>query len=312
VVDAMDLRQPGPAIAVAVFIFFGFLQPVALGLLQGLERYTAFGSMQLAIAVSRIAFGVPWVIAGGGAGGAIGGQALGVAVVLVGTAWLLRDLMHEKGSGAATTGLRRKPDVRTVSASGAFIGFAALSNLDLLLAKLFLDPVDVGIYAAIATVGKVVLFLPMAVSVLIVPAAAKARRDDPEGAGSGTVLRASALAVVGTVLVAAIPMAIFPSTVVSVMFGEGYERAADGVLPIVIAGGALSILYLLVVYVVAIYDRRWTYLLAFGVILQIAGVSLFHGSPTEVAYVQAGVAFLVLVINEIRFHSIIRQRLIAP
>jgi O-antigen/teichoic acid export membrane protein len=306
--DVLDLRQPGPLIATAVFVFFAFLQPVALGVLQGLERYTAFGAMQLAIAVSRVGLGVPWVIAGGGAGGAIGGQALGVAVVLAGTAWLTRDLILGRGSGAAKSGLRRRLDVRTVSASGAFVAFAVLSNLDLLLAKLFLSPVDVGIYAAIATVGKIVLFLPMAVSVVLVPNAAKTHREEGSGAA---VLRVAAMAVVGSVLLAAIPMALFPGTVVNLMFGSEYAAAADGVLPIVIAGGALAMVYLLVVYVVAIADRRWGWLLALGVALQVGGIAAFHGSPAEVATVQAIVAVVVLLVNEVRFHSIIRRRIAA-
>lgn len=306
IVDVLDLRNPGPVIALAVFVFFAFLQPIVLGVLQGLERFTAFGTMQLAIAVSRIGFGVPWVLAGGGAGGAIGGQAVGAAVVVLGTAWLLRDLIPVRGSGAATTGLRRRPDVRTVSASGAFVAFAVLSNLDLLLAKLFLSPEDVGIYAAIATVGKIVLFLPMAVSVVLVPSAAKERASD--GAG-GNALRAAGIAVVGSALLAAVPMALFPDLVVSLMFGDGYEAASAGVLPIVIAGGAFSMLYLLVVYVVAIADRRWGVLLALGVVLQVGGVAAFHETPAQIATVQAVVAVVLLVINEIRFHSVIRRRI---
>jgi hypothetical protein len=70
-------------------------------------------------------------------------------------------------------------------------------------------------------------------------------------------------------------------------------------------------LYLLVVYVVAIADRRWGALLAFGVLLQVVGVALFHGSPAEVATVQAVVAVVLLLVNEIRFHSVIRRRITA-
>ena len=43
-----------------------------------------------------------------------------------------------------------------------------------------------------------------------------------------------------------------------------------------------------------------------GVALQIAGVALFHDSPTQVATVQACVAVLVLLVNESFFHSLRR------
>lgn len=304
IVSVLGVRQPGPVVAMTVFVVVSFLQPVALGSLQGLERFTALGSMQLAIAVSRVAFGVPWVLAGGGAGGAIGGQALGAAVVLACTAWLMRGLILERGSGAASSGLRRRPDVRTVSASMAFVAFAVLSNFDLLLARLFLPPAQVGIYAAIATVGKIVLFLPMAVSVVLVPRAAQTQHSIGERAA---VLRRSAFIVATTAAIAAVPTALVPGLVVRVMFGPGYAGAASGVLPIVIAGAALSLLYLLVVYAVAISDRRWAFVLALGVALQVIGVATFHSSPAQVASVQACVAVLVLVVNESWFHSILRR-----
>lgn len=304
IITALDLRQPGPAVALGLFIILAFLQPVALGVLQGMERFAAFGAMQLAIATSRIAFGVPWVLAGGGAGGAIAGQAFGVAVVLVGTAWLLRDLILSRGSGAATTGLKRKPDIRTVHASMAFVAFAVLSNLDLLLATLFLPPDEVGMYAAITTVGKLVMFLPMAISVVLVPDATKSRGSV---AGQRQVLRRSAALVFATAGAAALPAIVAPSLLIRVMFGPGYEEATGGVLPIVIAGAALSMLYLLVVYAVTISDRRWTVVLALGVALQVIGIATFHGSPVQVATVQAVVTLVVLAVNESWFHAILRR-----
>ncbi len=304
IVSAFNLRQPGPAVALGLFIVLAFLQPVALGVLQGMERFAAFGTMQLAVAVSRIAFGVPWVLAGGGAGGAIAGQAFGVAVVLVGTAWLLRDLVLSRGSGAATAGLRRRPDVRTIHASTAFVAFAVLSNFDLLLATLFLPPEEVGMYAAIATVGKLVMFLPMAISVILVPDATKSRGSVAE---QRQVLRRSALLVFVTAGAAALPAVVAPSLLVRVMFGPGYEDATGGVLPIVIAGAALSMLYLLVVYAVTISDRRWTMVLALGVGLQVIGIATFHDSPVQVATVQAAVTIIVLAVNESWFHAILRR-----
>ena len=126
-----------------------------------------------------------------------------------------------------------------------------------------------GLYAALATVAKVVIFLPGAVAVVMVPNAARARHS-PEA--SRRVLRLAALLVLATTLVAAIPAALAPELVVRVMFGSDYVNASDGVLPIVGAGAGLALLYLLVTYAVAIDDRRWTLLLLAGVVAQILRV----------------------------------------
>ena len=303
IVDLLDLQATGPAIALAPLVTLTFLLPVAMGTLQGMDRYLAFGFMLLAIAVSRIAFGVPWAsTAAGGSGGAIAGQALGVGVVLAGAAWLLRGDLIGRGTGAATSGLRRKPDVRAVSAGLAFVAFAVISNLDILLAKLFLSSEEVGLYAALSTIGKVIMFLPGAVAVVMVPNAARARHTRRE---SARVLRIAGLLVAATTLVAALPAALAPEFLVETMFGSDYTDATAGVLPIVCAGAGMSLLYLLVIYSVAVEDRRWSLLLGAGIALQVIGISIFHDSPAQIALVQAIVIGIVLLGNELRFHSLL-------
>jgi len=303
IVNVLDLQASSPAIALAPLVMLSFLLPVVLGTLQGMDRYLAFGTMLLAIALSRIVFGVPWALTpSGGSGGAIAGQAVGVAVVLAGAAWLLRRDLIGRGTGAASSGLRRRLDMRAVSASLAFIGFAVISNLDILLAKLFLPSDDVGLYAALSTIGKLVLFLPAAVAVVMVPNAARVRHSSRD---AGRVLRIAAVLVVVTTVVAAVPAALEPNLVIKAMFGSKYLGAANGVLPIVCAGAGLALLYLLVVYSVAIEDRRWSMLLGGGILLQITGISLFHDSPAQIAVVQAVVVGIVLLGNELGFHRLL-------
>ena len=208
-----------------------------MGALQGMDRYLAYGLMLLAIAVSRIAFGVPWAATpAGGSGGALAGQALGIAVVLRGrrhgccAAYLIG-----RGTGAATSGLRRKPDVRAVTASLAFIAFAVISNLDMLLAKLFLPSDEVGLYAALSTIGKVVMFLPGAIAVVMVPERS-ARPAHAAGTPSRVLRIAGLLVAVTTARGGDARASLAPELVVETMFGAEYVDATDGVLPIVCAG----------------------------------------------------------------------------
>jgi O-antigen/teichoic acid export membrane protein len=108
-------------------------------------------------------------------------------------------------------------------------------------------------------------------------------------------------------VIVGLPLVLLPHLAVKLMFGPDYDGAAGGVLPIVIAGGALAMVNLLVVYSVAIRDQRWSLLLLIGVAAQVGGISAFHSSPASVAWVQASVAVLVLVVNEIWFHSVLRR-----
>jgi O-antigen/teichoic acid export membrane protein len=302
--QALGLQTVGPAIALAPLLVLSFFIPVAFGVLQGMERFVALGAVMLAIALSRIAFGVPWTLAGGGAGGPLFGQALGCLLALGATAYLSRRYLLRGGTGAARAGLRRRPDRRTLAAAGAFIGFALISNLDVLLAKLMLSAHAAGEYAALVTVEKIVIFLPGAVAVVMVPNAARAMHVD---GSASRVLRVAALLVAVTTLLVAVPAAIAPRMLLRLMFGVKYVSAAAGVLPIVCAGACLALLYLLVVYTVAIQDRRLVWLFVGGVVGQVGLIAALHSSPVQVATVQACVIAALLVVNECTFHPILRR-----
>jgi O-antigen/teichoic acid export membrane protein len=303
--DLMGLQSTGSAIALAPMLILAFFTPVAFGILQGLERYVALGLVMLWIAASRIIFGVPWALSnfGHGPGGAFLGMAVGNLTALIVVWWIVRHQRAPAGTGAARAGVRRKMDTKTVAAGGAFMGFAFLSNFDVILAKLVLDGHQSGEYAALATIEKIVVFLPGAIALLMVPSAAKARVV----AGSARrVLRVSALAVLGATLLVALPALVAPRLVIETMFGSDYSKASGGVMPITLAGLGLALLYLLVVYTVAINDRRWVFLLVGGMALQVITILVYHGSPAQVATAQAVTVWLVLLINEIVFHPLVR------
>jgi O-antigen/teichoic acid export membrane protein len=300
----LGLQTVGPAIALAPLLVLAFFIPVAYGVLQGMERFVALGILLLASAASRIVIGVPWtLLAGGGAGGPLLGQAIGNLLALVATAWLIRAYVLGRGTGAASSGVRRRPNQRALVAGGAFIAFALISNLDVLLAKALLAPHEAGVYAALVTVEKIVIFLPGAIAVVMVPSVAKAKHSEGSAA---RVLRIAALLVALTTMLVAVPAALAPHLVLRTMFGQRYVSGAAGVLPIVCAGAGLALLYLLVVYTVAIQDRRWVWLLAAGVVLQVASILALHSSPVEIAVVQASVVGVVLIANELVFHPILR------
>jgi O-antigen/teichoic acid export membrane protein len=305
VVNVLDIREPGPAIALAPLVVLTFLTPVTVGVLQGMERFAALGVLLFATAASRLLFGVPWTVAGGGAGGAIAGQALGIMVVSVALLWSYRSWIVPRGSGVARLGMRRRLDLHAVAATGAFIGFALVSNLDVVLARVYLDNHDAGIYAAIATVAKIVIFLPTALAMIMAPRAAKQHHAVT---GSGLrALRQSAAMIGAITMLFVVPAVAFPGLVVDVMFGPGYEDAVSGVLPAVLAGGGLAFLYLLATYSVAIRDRNWVLLLVGGVALQCGAIALAHGSAVQIAWAQAVVVALILLLNEAMFRAVLRR-----
>lgn len=302
VTSGLNLQAPGPAFALLPLVVLTFFLSITSGFLQGLDRFVSLGIVMLAVAIGRLAFGVPWAANGGGSGGAIGGQAIGTLLAVVGVGWMLRHYFRAAPTGSASAGMRRQPDVRALTASAAVAAFALLSNVDVLLAKLLLTPDESGQYAALATVGRLVFFLPSAIAIAMVPTAARARR---EGKETG-VLRIAALLTSAAALLVAVPATVAPELTLRLMFGENYTTAAGGVFPIAVAGAGLAVLNLLVVYTVAMQDRRWPLLLFGGIVAQAAAICFFGHSPESIATAQAVVIVLLLIVNELLFHPLLR------
>jgi O-antigen/teichoic acid export membrane protein len=304
VILALHLGKPGPAIALIPLVFLAFIQPVQLGLLQGLGWFTKLGMVLVLIALSQMILGGAWVLLGGGAGAAIGGESAGTVIALGLCVYWSRGLIHAGGHGIAHRGFRRKPTTRSATAVMTFTAFALIANADTVLAKVVLTPKQAGIYAAIATVGKVCLFLPTALTYLLVPNLARTQHTKGDLL---TPLRRSARWTVLVGLVVAVPLWVFPQFFVDLMFGRRYSAAASGVRPIVLVGIALALILLMCTFTTAIADRRWFLIVVGGIVLQVVGISTIHSSPGAIAWVSLVALLAVLVANEIIGYPLIRR-----
>ena len=170
-----------------------------------------------------------------------------------------------------------------MAAGGAFVGFAFLSNFDVILANsssTVTRPASTPRWRRWrrSSSSSQALWLSDGAR------AAKARAGTGDAA---PLLRVSALAVLAATIGVALPAVLAPHFVIETMFGPDYDDASGGVPPIALAGLGLALMYLLVVYTVAIKDRRWVLLLIEKNGVQVAAILLYQGFPAQVATAQA-------------------------
>lgn len=300
----LSIGQPGPVIALAALVLASFLLPAALGLMQGMELAAGYAALILAAAVGRLVLGAAWAALGGGAGGALAGQAIGIIVAGFAAAFALRRYGLAGGHGAVTRGLRRKPDIRALQAGGAFTLFAIMGNADVIAAKILLDSTQAGYYAALATVAKIIAYLPAAALVLLVPRAATAIGP----AERQSELRRGAALSVGLMALVAVPLALFPASSVHLMFGDAYSAATGGVHLAVLAGFGLGLISLLVTFSVTIRHGRWQWTLVAGLGSFALAATIWHDTAIDIARCQAFAVFVTLLVNEVKFHSLVRPK----
>jgi hypothetical protein len=131
------------------------------GVLQGTGRYAPLALVTAVFGTVKLVGGTAGLLLGGtptaALAGMTAGAALGAAAGWVGC-----------GRPVLATGLRG-PVTAALSASAALLGFVALLNLDVLLARHHLPAAASGEYAVAAIFAKVAFWLPQGVGVVLLP-----------------------------------------------------------------------------------------------------------------------------------------------
>jgi O-antigen/teichoic acid export membrane protein len=183
--------EPLSPFAVAILgatLLLAILLTFTLGLLQGLARFGWFGSVFIAIALTRLVVGVVLVLALSRPGaptepvnGAFLGAAIALAVGAVGTLVPLAPLLGKARGAVHEIDLGRSETRFFLLAAVIFLGYAALTFVDGLVAP-WRIPDEAGAYAATITMGKIVLFAPIAVGFLLLERTSRADAlgEDPD------------------------------------------------------------------------------------------------------------------------------------
>jgi O-antigen/teichoic acid export membrane protein len=252
-----------------------------LGLLQGAELHKRLGVLYVVATGSRVAGAVIGASIGGTARTTTLGLALGAALgALLGQLMLLPGLPTWGGREEGA----REFLVEVFHAAHALIALYALTNLDVLLARVKLEPYDAGLYAAGALVARAVFFLPQAVLIAAFPRMV---------AGARNAQRQAVIAVAALGLLATGVVALVPRLIVGIMSGQEFLEVADEVWIFALAGAGFGVVQVLLYARMAHHDRRATLLLWAGVSALVALGLTVGTSIAALATCAAGVAWTV-------------------
>jgi len=245
-----------PALLVAVCAVPLTIMGGQAGVLQGERRWLGLAMIYLALGIPRVvvATAAMWVRPTEGA--AMAGVALAqFAPAIVGW-WVLR---RRTSSAEAQPGPIKPVVVEMLHGSFALLGFFALSNADILIARNVLSDHVSGLYAGGLILTKAVLFLPQFVVIIAFPSmSAEASRRSALVKSLALVGGLGACATAGSWLLSWLAM-IF-------IGGPDYAEIEGLLWVFAILGTVLSVLQLLVYSVLARRSRLSAYLLWIAVV----------------------------------------------
>jgi O-antigen/teichoic acid export membrane protein len=280
---ALRLDSPVTYVLLALTFFPLTVMGGALGIAQGQELHARLASVYLAVGIPKAVVTIGCLLAlatlSAGMFGIAAGTAIGALIC-----WLLVRSQFRGGTARHSTMLREIP-----AAAYAMLALFALTNLDIVLGRVFLTDNQAGEYAVGIIVAKVVTWLPQFVAVMAYARMVDARR------GRTTLVGLSVVASIGAFCTLAV-WAV-PDLVVTVIAGPEYEQMAP-LLPVFALIGACGAMLQFVVFgLVAIRDRSLIPAIWAGCVVLIVLVAQWHNSVGQVAAIMLAVVGTVAAIG---------------
>lgn len=251
------LNIPLAAVTVASFmVLLAVIRPVVMGMLQGLQRFIAFGVTRASYALSRLASAL--ILVGLLGGGAIGGvtaiplgglAALGAGLILLGSGVWRR-------SDRVPTSLVWQGWRLSLAALFAYTAFVGLQNNDLIWVNRTFEPDVAGAYAAVVVLRRVLAVLPGALLVILYPRIVTRLKA---GRLPDNLLLATGLVILAINLTVTAVYFVFGRWIVAFMFGPEYQLSASllGWMGIAMTGFGLAAIWLNL----SLATRPWPYVL---------------------------------------------------
>lgn len=295
--DLLHIHSVGVVVLAETTLATALVSPVAMGVIQGTQRFRALAVMYIAPIVLRLVLFAVLAAAGYRLGGAI---LASVLAGLGGTALALTFIRSPQRVPAAGT-----PDLRPFlrylgPVAIGLVGIALLTHIDILIVKARLSGNEAGAYGAASAFARVAFFLPATVLAVLFPrtAARHARGEE-----TADILGRSLLATAGFCGLLALFYAATGPGLVATTFGTDFADGGRVLAPFALAIGFYSLANVLVGYHLSRGDTRYAWIVAAGVLVQVAVLALVPSTLRTIVWANVAVAAGLLVAHELAVGS---------
>jgi O-antigen/teichoic acid export membrane protein len=274
------LSSTFPVFLLMAGVVIALISPVGYGTSQGLERFHYNALYGITGPITKLGMGIVLVVVGFGIMGALGGVLIGLILALVMALYSIRDLFRIEPVPVPQQELAKMRG----SVLHVIIAVTCLTimvNVDIILARQYLDPNTAGLYAVCSMLGKIILFLPSSINIVIYPklAAAHAKKS-----GTVVMMRLSVLIALAVTGVVVISFFLFPNEILRLLYGgDKYIGAAAGLGILGLAMALLGVANLFMNYGLAIDSRVYLAIMVFFTVLQVGLIVFFHDSLVTIA-----------------------------
>ena len=290
----LHIPTPWPLWAASLALLLLFLRPVTDGALQGTQHFFGLGAVQMLQSVLRLAFAVGLLWLGTQAAGAVVALPLASSVALVLALALLRPYFRAPRPVGPPSAISWRYSAYTLL---GLLAFAVMANADAIVVRRFFGDVAAEAYAPVVTLGKMNLFIPLGIGLVLFPKATQRRaaRRDPRP----VLLLALAATLLPGLLLTAL-YALWPGRIVALVFGPAYADPGRLLALVGLATTLYAGVNIWLNYALSLERRAYVLALVFIVAGQLAAMILFHARLENIAWAMLAAGLLANVAGAAR------------
>ena len=304
--NALGIASIAAVALTALTAFPAATSPITWGLAQGLQRFSLIAVTYTSGAIARVALTVLAFGVGLKVGGAMLATLASMLVALAVPIWVLRRWL-EPAAPSARRVTRTEAARSLIPVLLGLLAIAALTSIDVVVAKVALTGHEAGIYGSASLVGRVILYLPAAIITVLLPRVAARAADQLK---TTDILRRSIVVTLTFCAISTVVYAAGGTAIVRVAFGADYADAAGLLWLFGIAMSGFALLNVLLVYHLGHDRSAFAWLLVSGAAAQIGLFLVFHESPRQLVVVDIVVAAALLAGHELLTRGLLVRSLL--
>lgn len=267
-----------------------FTLPLILNrsVLQGLLRFKQMVISILVESSLKLLLGAVFVYIGFSVGGALAGLIIAGFVGWLLSRWFISDYIR---GGEAKPPILKPFVMYSISVLIYSIAMTSLYSTDIILVKHFLSSHDVGIYAALSTLGKIIFFGAGPIGAVMFPLVAQKQK---KGENYTTVFNYSFIL---TSLFALTILAVYwlqPAIAIKILYGSRYLEGTNLLIWFGIFMMFFTLSSLFITYNLSIGRVKVVILPSLAAIAQIGGIWVYHADTMTIVSISILVTALLL------------------
>ncbi len=273
----------------ALTLALSLLSTVVLAVLQGLLRFFRYSFLNALTSLLRVCLAMAAILLGLNTAGVMWSLVVTSLVSFFISIYFLKFIFAEKETKRT---FRFQSYFSTFWVVIAFLGMNLLINGDVMLVKHFFPSFEAGLYAALATMGKVVFFASSSISTVFLPWATTKKET---GISTRKDLRLSQgiIFLISAVLVAA--YWLMPELMIKLFYGRDYFAIAPYMGLMAVYFLFYNLAYLFVNFFIAVQQKQVLVLPLVFASAQVSLIYFFHQSFYQVLTVMVTTAALLFL-----------------